>query len=161
MFSRESHARPIEIEDLPYIFAAYRLGGLPDLEKMIGPGLKGPDFDDQFEILVDVAYDAAWTIYAHSKEGYGPVGIVFGRNFAEVMWIGDMQWFPWASSRNKIEGTARFLLSIRDKDFTGMWSSRPETADFYNHLASYGLIRRLGTHVMKDSSNPIWQVRHG
>ena len=55
-------------------------------------------------------------------------------------------WFPWASVRNRLEGCLKFLNQER-KDRLGIiyMKALPENISFLNHLARYGVLRRVGT----------------
>ena len=53
-------------------------------------------------------------------------------------------WFPWATARNKIECSLRFLLDAKER-FNLIVVSLPQDVDFFMHLCRYGVIRRIGT----------------
>ena len=53
-------------------------------------------------------------------------------------------WFPWATARNKIECSLRFLLDTKER-FNLIVVSLPQDVDFFMHLCRYGVIRRIGT----------------
>ncbi len=53
-------------------------------------------------------------------------------------------WFPWATTRNKIECSLRFLLEMKER-FNLIVVSLPQDVDFFMHLCRYGVIRRIGT----------------
>lgn len=52
-------------------------------------------------------------------------------------------WFPWASPRNKIEGTMKFLNVMR-KAWTTIIYSEETNRKFFKHIEKYGVIRQVG-----------------
>ena len=117
------------------MWAAYKKGGLDgvpdglDIDEFIAAAYGHLErFQEQFMVETDRPMGIIVTL----TDGYRfePHGI----------------WFPWASPRNKLESWVRFFSRER-KDRLGMihMRSEPQNIDFLNHLAKYGLLRRIGT----------------
>ena len=55
-------------------------------------------------------------------------------------------WFPWATPRNILEGSVKFLSNER-KDRVGIiyMHDTEKNKTFLNQIARYGIIRRVGT----------------
>lgn len=53
-------------------------------------------------------------------------------------------WFPWASLRNRLEGSLKFLNQER-KDRLGIIYMGLDQKRFLEQMARYGVIRRVGT----------------
>src|SRR6185437_6417133 len=53
-------------------------------------------------------------------------------------------WFAWATPRNKLESAVNFIYRMRMGN-TLFWPSRSETIRFFDHVAHYGIARRVGT----------------
>lgn len=136
-------ARPVEIEDLPYCWAAYRRGvsfELPD-------GLDKANFTEQLTSMI-LAHYGVWTLLAKSM----PVGLVFGsiaaflsRPESLVVQLGGAIWFPEATSRNKVEVMVSLLNGLRDVPAWFIWVTTIEHKAFAVHMCRYGIARRIGT----------------
>ena len=112
------------------LFLAYRAGAFPDVEK-------GLDKDGFAEAAIAhlVALDDAIML-----ESGRPVGFVQVRMWGGHALLG-IDWFPWASPRNKIECALKFFLEYRDKAHL-IWAS--EDTRFFSHIGRYGVIRAIG-----------------
>jgi hypothetical protein len=93
--------RQVRESDFGFFWAAYKQGSFADL---IAPDLPARTFQLAVEeLLGSVDYD--WVV-----ERKSPIGLFLGNRMgngrgAEVQ----LEWFPWASAREKLEGTATFL----------------------------------------------------
>lgn len=136
--------RPIEDSDVPYAFAAYKLGSLDPMG--ITSGLSAKDFKSEFEQTVLSRFFAAWTLFAGTRKGFIPVGMVFAEATPNkpFMTIDGMVWFPWSSKRNKIESAVNFLDRIR-KEYPLMFYAVNEHKRMYEVCAMHGIVRRVGT----------------
>lgn len=71
-----------------------------------------------------------------------PIGIVveihIGRRIEP-----HVEWLPWASSRNKLEGALKYLNVRRKQAPVIIWSSERD-APFFERLTSYALLRKVG-----------------
>lgn len=55
-----------------------------------------------------------------------------------------VEWFPWASPRNKIEHGVNLINILKEKGLV-LVIARMETKDFLVHVAKHGVLRRVGT----------------
>lgn len=158
--SRNIDIRPIEEEDIKFIWAAYKQGGLCDIVKE--EDLNANEFKLLFEETVVYQYHGAWTIFADTKQGFIPIGIVLGAWHPlteHLMVIGGIAWFPWASPRNIIEGTIFFFNKMR-QEIQLMWYVRPEHKRLYEIGMKHGIMRRIGTsHTVFDVPATIFETR--
>ena len=76
--------------------------------------------------------------------GHGriPVGVVTLEYHGKIAYPHAL-WFPDASPRNKLEIGLAFFLELK-KDHTGMVFSAAENEGYFNHLCTYGLLRKVG-----------------
>lgn len=86
-----------------------------------------------------------------------PAGIIYGIWAGPMVLLGDMTWFPWASKRNVIECSLKFL---RDIDLYVVGYSSTDDKDFFVHLCKYGVIRRVGTlYGLSEDRSAFFEVR--
>lgn len=153
--------RPIEDDDLPYVWAAYRGGALGDT---FPDGLNATEFKAEFEDLVVIRYDAAWTLFAETKKGFIAVGVVLGfwpHHDAAAFMIADMfVWFPWSSTRNRVESAVNFINSIRS-EIPMLGFARLADKPFFEVIARHGIVRRIGKseNVFGDEQASVWETR--
>lgn len=55
-----------------------------------------------------------------------------------------IEWFPWATPRNKIEHVVNMVNAFR-KDRLVLIIAKMEIRDFLVHVAKHGILRRVGT----------------
>lgn len=164
---RRTEYRPIEDADCRYAWAAYKKGALASM----GPRFSESNFSPEefylnFVDEVSTNYAGGWTLSAESPKGFMPVGIVLGiyshpnPAFAPFMIIGDMLWFPWASSRNKIESAVAFFHSIR-REIPMMEYADEKAKPFFEMIAQHGIMRRVGTtyNVYKGRAAAVFETR--
>ena len=119
--------------DFRWLWAAYRKGGVEaiprdlDMEEFLAAAFGHLEkFSEQFMVETD-----------------RPVGVIVtltdGYRFEP-----HAVWFPWASPRNKLEGTLKFLSQER-KDRMGIIYLDMGQKRFLEQLARYGVVRRVGT----------------
>lgn len=152
--------RPIENDDLPYVWAAYRGGAL---STVFPEGLAADAFKTEFETLVLTRYDAAWTLFAETVKGFIPVGLVLGfwpHQDAPFMIGNVFIWFPWASPRNRVESAVNFFTSIR-QEIRMLFFAKPELKKFFEMIARHGVVRRIGTsmNAFADTQASVWETR--
>jgi hypothetical protein len=158
--------RPIEDEDIKYAYVAYKKGELAQLR---GPFDNGELDPQQFEyaFVHEVKkYGGAWTLFADTRRGYLPVGIVLAfpsTPFPEhcTFWIiGAMLWMPWASKRNKIEASVHFFERIR-KQIPMVEYADESNKRFFETIAKHGVMRRVGTmfNVYPNQATSVWETR--
>ena len=154
---RENSHRPIEVDDLRYLWAAYKKGGLGSvaIPQDLGP--------EEFSIAVDRK------LSSHSQKGWAmlrdgkPVGFVFGAPspFNTFMEISLVVFMPWASNRTIIESTVAFISKIR-KEGRFIGCAIPKHKKLYEVAAMHGLVRRIGTsyNVIPGHATAIFESRH-
>lgn len=139
--------RPVEDSDLKYIWAAYKKGSLAPMGDKFSDGLMSADeFKKEFEEAVITQFNAAWTIFANTRKGFIPVGVVFAAwaPNAPYLIVTGLCWFPWASKRNVIESIVGFLNGVR-KELMLVFYALPEHKRTYEVCAMHGVVRRVGT----------------
>lgn len=82
-------------------------------------------------------------LIAKTRRGPIPVGIALTPVFQAHAYPHAI-WFPWASARNKIECGVQFFIALK-AIMKAMVTSRMDDAPYFDHLAHYGLLRRVGT----------------
>jgi hypothetical protein len=78
-----------------------------------------------------------------SGDQIAPVGFVVLSNFQEVLYP-HVFWMPWATPRNKMETSVRFLADL-NKEHNVMVIVPKETFGWFSHLGKYGVLRKVGT----------------
>lgn len=145
--SRRVSYRPIEAEDVKYAWAAYKKGGLSAMGgRFAEQDMDADAFRAEFESFVLSSHHAAWTLFAGTKNGHIPVGVVFAAwaPNAPYMIVNGMCWFPWASRRNICESMVNFLNICR-KETPLVFYALPEHKRLYEVCAMHGVVRRVGT----------------
>ena len=85
----------------------------------------------------------AEVLFAKTTHGMIPVGmatVIYRDRHVEPHVI----WFKEASARNKLECTAKFLISLKGGSSI-IIVAQPENVTFFGHLCKYGILRRIGT----------------
>lgn len=149
--ARRVDFRPLERDDIRYLWATYKKTGLKSLG---GPFLQDTmevaEFNAAIEREVAENYQGAWCLFAETKRGFMPVGVVLGfyshpnPRLAPFMIIGDMIWFPWSSARNRVESAVHFFHRIR-QDIPMVEYANEDAKRFFEVLAAHGVVRRVGT----------------
>ena len=137
--------RPIEDDDMKYVWAAYKKGALSTMN-VFPPDLPADEFKRAFEEYVLGNFNAAWMLIAPTDKGQLPVGVVFAAwaPNAPYMIVTGMCWFPWASKRNHVEAMVCFLSGVR-KEFALMFYALKEHKRLYEVCAMHGIVHRVGT----------------
>lgn len=112
-------------------------------------------FKAEFEHDVVSNFHAAWVLFAPTKKGQLPVGIVLAAwaPNAPYMIVTGMCWFPWSSKRNKLESMVNFLNKVR-KDIMLMFYALPEHKRLYEVCAMHSVVRRIGTSYTAIPGHP-------
>lgn len=166
--SRRTEYRPIEDADIKFAWAAHKKGGLRSLGPHFDREFTPEEFYDAFVNEVSANYGSAWTLSAETAKGFMPVCIVLAfyshpnPKLSPFMIIGDMLWFPWASTRNRIEAAVGFFNSIR-KEIPMMEYANDEAKPFFEMIAKHGIMRRVGTtlNVYPGQSTAVFETRVG
>lgn len=159
--SRDLGFRFIEADDLQYAWAAYRKGALNALSP---EDLKVQEFQAAFGELITSRYDEGWTLSAGVGGKLIPVGFAFGfyphYRAKQSLVMDTFVWFPWASSRNKVESAVNFLakasVEIPMIGFVKMNDQR-----FVETVARHGILNRVGTSytAFPGERAAIWETR--
>lgn len=144
---RKVSYRPIELEDVRYIYAAYKQNGLASMGDLFADGQMGADeFKTAFQAAVLNGCHAAWVLFAPTRKGSIPVGVIFAewaRSQTSMDVTGGI-WLPWATNRNILEAAVFFLDGIR-KEFPLMIYALPEHKRLYDVCCMHAVLRRVGT----------------
>lgn len=132
--------------DLKYFYAAYRQNVFP-----LVSGLSPAEFSDQIRNFL-TSFPAEWVFDAPTKNGIIPVGVGLAANVLdEIIIIGKIIWFPWASLRNKLESALNLIEASRQEN-TLLDFADESDQPFYVRLCKYGSVRRVGTLYMLDGT---------
>lgn len=166
--ARRLDLRPLERDDLRYLWAAYNKGALKSLGGIFAEGTieTAADFIAAFERELSENYQGAWCLLADTKRGFMPVGAVLGfyshpnPRLAPFMIVGDMLWFPWASARNRIESAVHFFHRIRH-EIPMVEYANEEAKRFFEMIAAHGVVRRIGTsfNVYPGTATAVFETR--
>lgn len=165
--SRRLDARPLEKDDLKYIWAAYKKGALSSMGETFKSGdMESQDFTAAFMAEIETNYHGAWTLFAETPKGFLPVGIVLGfwshpnPALSPFMIVGDMIWFPWASKRNRIEAGVFFFNRIRN-EIPMVEYANESAKPFFEMMAKHGIVRRIGTsfNVYPGETTAVFETR--
>jgi hypothetical protein len=157
--------RPIETEDLRFLYAAYKVGNLESMGDVFSDrSMNPPEFRAVFEDELMSTYHGAWSLFAPNEKGL--VGVVLGfwthpdPDKAPFMVVGDMLWMPWATTRNKIESAVHFFNEVR-KEYPMVQYACAEEKRFFETIAKHGIMRRVGTsyNVYRDGATTIFETR--
>lgn len=150
--ARSVSYRPIEQEDMKYVWAAYQKGALGSMgDAWKQPTMSVAEFDTTFKTEIIANYSSAWTLFAQTKAGTRPVGLVLAFYshpnpvLAPFQIIGDIIWFPWASTRNRIETAVNFFSKVRNEHSLVEYARGDATKRFFETIAKHGVMRRVGT----------------
>lgn len=154
--SRRVEIRPIENEDVKYAWAAYKQGKFTEVG--LPSGLGASEFKVEFEKFVLANAHAAWTVLAETKKGFMPIGLALGQWGPAFMIIGNIEWFPWASRRNIVEGTVYLFNKLR-KEFPVIGFAREEHKPLYEACLMHGIMHRIGTSHSLGTKMTVFEVR--
>jgi hypothetical protein len=133
------------------------------------PSMNAEEFRAALEYAIVTRYDGTWTFLAETKLGFIPAGILFAfwpgkvKELQPHMIIGDLAWFPWASSRNKIESAVNFFSKIRNEIPMIDYAYGETNKRFFTTVAKHGVMRRVGTTFNVKHGEPvaIFETRTG
>lgn len=144
----------MESDDRKYAWAAYKLGAF-------GPDRSSDSqaFNKQLDDYLRL-HDVAYIVLAKTDKGKIPVGMIVGKYMGPLLYLVDTTWFPWASSRNKLESIAKLLNELR-RQYIVMFFCGIKDKDFYVNIARRGVIRRVGTiyDLLIEGPSPLFQTR--
>lgn len=144
--ARRTQVRSIESDDLKYLWASYKKGALASMGSAFADGEMTPD---QFKEAFDNAaqhYSEGWIILTETKKGFIPAGVVLGKmdTLLPFMIVGGIAWFPWATSRNVLEGTVAFFDAVR-RQMPCIGFAIDDHKRLYEICCMHGIMRRVGT----------------
>lgn len=119
--------------DLPYVWGAYKMGHYDWPPGLDVEGMKG----EVARLLGQC--DEAYTAVIDGR----PAGIALA-TFAGRRMEPHVDWFPWATKRNKVECAIRFFIEMR-KDYKVLIFATAADQGFFDVMCRYGVIRRVGT----------------
>ena len=97
------------------------------------------------EIASKASYD--WILEAPGDDGLQPVGLILARRVVTGESLDQeiiepfVEWFPWATNRNRLEATAVFLREI-PKQFKVFVFAAEGAVSFWGRFVRYGMVRR-------------------
>ena len=122
--------------DMRWLWAAYQQGMWRDV---MSGNLSPQGFEEKaLEFIASSPYE--WIVEAQGDDGARPVCIFL----AQPVGVGIepmVQWFPWATPRNKVEAIAVFLKEI-SKQMKIFIFACDEKVRFWERMVPYGLVRR-------------------
>lgn len=129
--------RQVQDSDLGYLWAAYRLGMWDDY---LPPVLSQSMFEARIiEMIAHADYD--WIIEAKSDDGVRPVGLVLAQAMLDGRRIEPhVDWFPWATPRNRFEGVAAYLREVGKRFKIVLYVPESDQA-FWERVKMYRLLR--------------------
>lgn len=122
--------------DMPYLWAAYRLGWRSD--GLLPDGLEA---GDGFDEAIGATFGSFPAVLVATQ--YGRPQGVFVLPWTSRATTAHADWFPWAKARTRLAGWARLLAGLRDTRKLIVFA-KPEDDQFFQHLAHYGLLRGKG-----------------
>lgn len=141
-------------KDLRWTYAAYKLGAFGPITS------KSPEqFNQEFQDRV-MLHDVVFMMQSVTEKGRIPVGITLGKFMGPILFLGDTTWFPWASSRNKMECATHVLNELR-REYIVMLFCDWNEKEFYVNIAKHGVIRRVGKicDLLTSGDSPLFQTR--
>ena len=141
-------------EDLRWAYAAYKLGAFGPMTN------KNPEQFNQEFYERTMLHDVVFMMQSVTKKGRIPVGITLGKFMGPMLFLGDTTWFPWASTRNKVECATHVLDQLR-RDYVCLLFCNWSDKAFYENIAKYGVLRRIGKicDLLVDGDAPLFQTR--
>lgn len=129
--------------------------------------MSAAQFKAEFEATVLTRYHGAWTLFAQSKKGILPVGMVFAfyshteHALSPFMIVGDIVWFPWATARNKIECGVCFFNRVRHEIPMMDYAHGETNKRFFETMCKHGIMRRIGVtfNIVKGEAVHIFETR--
>lgn len=125
--------------DLQWLFAAYKKDGFGP---MFAPDMTAAEFRDEATAFLQ-RQQHSWLIVAPSTRGPIPVALVFGSSEGHRLFPHAI-WFPWATARNRLEGTVAYLHEATEQGMLVIIPSGKTFLPFFTKLMRYGILKRVG-----------------
>ena len=118
-----------------FAWGAYAMGYFP---AMFPKGMSAKQFTEMLFDVLDLFASE------HVVEDNGrPVGLIAAKG-EDSFFEPHAQWFPWATSRQILAGSAKYLDKQRRAGRWGLIYVPADHRDFASHLCRYGLLRSVG-----------------
>jgi hypothetical protein len=128
-------------DDLKYAWAAYRKGGFKDIPE----GLAPVEFNERLLSGVEKVSEV-YTLTMPKDGSRLPLGLVFVNmiNDPTPHILPSVVWFPWATTRNKLETFTKWLAETRLQAMVMITAPRSEHS-FHLALCRRGILRTIGS----------------
>lgn len=157
------------VEDhIPYFWAGYRVGAFDNLTPVFKNKLTNEEFADELDDYISTNNLTPFSLFGVVKGVPRIIGIAMFWVRGRVMETSDIIWFPWASKRLILECYINFVNKIRKEEFdkTGknymiLEYAQEKDAKFFDHVCSYGIMRRVGTsyEIYQDAKCCVYESR--
>lgn len=121
-----------------YFWAAYQMGMWSDLFQ---ENLNRGQFQNSvYELLGSC--DMEWVLEVPAENGLRPVGIVV----ADFRFMGNgiephVDWFPWATARNRLEASLTYLKEVGKRYKVFIYATAPNQR-FWEHVHRYNVLKK-------------------
>jgi len=151
VLKRGCHYRPFSDSDVKWLWAAYRMDGLANFPE----GMDQASFIEFVVQATAVQQNQGGQVLMldaqifEKQQRFGPVGL------ASIRYDGNearpfVDWFPWASRRNKIECGVKLLNDLNKQKLVLFHTGE---SVLIGHLARYGLLRPVGWVKVKNGGD--------
>lgn len=138
---------PVNADHFRWLWAAYGTGSFPE-DGRFPPGLTATEFRDEAALMLRELIQDGNDAFVLMNQGGKPVGLVtvWAKHLKheQPQFFPHVNWFTWATPRNKLECALDFLIEMKKEAF-GILIIEPENWRFFGHLCKYGVLRRVGT----------------
>lgn len=134
-------ARGLTENDLCYVWAAYVKEPMEQLP--IPRDLGAREFSEALLDHIETNFNGGWIIEGETREGKRPYGLILAWVRGRVIQVGDMIWFPWATSRGIYEGVVKFMDDMRG-EFVVLDFAKVGDKKFFERVARHGVMRKVG-----------------
>lgn len=136
ILKRKPRVRQLRDSDWRFMWAGYEMGMWRDNIPMNLP------FSAFQEIMLELLGEAVsdWIVESRFQEGIAPIGFFIAQSRGEAI-EPYVEWFPWATARNKIECAVAFLKEVSKQQKLIIFS-REDYAGFWSRMVQYGVARR-------------------
>ncbi len=137
--ARGANFHVLDRPDMRWLYVAYVKGAFDGPE-----GMSPQEFDGWVEATLQLASPGMAYVLTSPFDGDDrPVGLVVAFEKGHIL-EPHVWWFPWATPRNKIETSVKFLSSMRFTNVIAIFALK-EDRKFYDHLLRYGMMHLVGT----------------
>ena len=136
--SRGADFHPLSEDDLPFLWAAYRKGAFQGFPEGLAPS----DFNAELVSRLKGVGEAHILTAPGTRGKHTPTGLVTTTTDGYKTWP-RLVWFPWSSSRNKVECFVKWVNEAR-KTRKVLFEVEPADKRFMDHMARYGIVTCRG-----------------